>query len=170
MLIRFLQNNLLVSFVLTAVRIYLGWSWLKAGWGKIAGGSFSAEGFLLGAVKKAGGENPSVQPWWADFLQSVAIPNVGIFNILVPWGELLVGLGLILGSFTAFAALMGMLMNFAYMFSGTTSTNPQMVVMELLIVAAAANASKIGVDRWFLPYLQHVLNPRKSKDPSLKSA
>ncbi|WP_426455033.1 DoxX family membrane protein [Paenibacillus sp. S-38] len=170
MFVRFLQNNLLVSFVLTVLRVYLGWTWLKAGWGKIAGGSFNAEGFLLGAVKKAGGENPAVQPWWAEFLQSFAIPNVGLFNVLVPWGELLVGLGLILGSFTTFAALMGMLMNFSYMFSGTISTNPQMVVMELLIVAAAANSSKIGVDRWFLPYLQGYLNPRKNPDSSLKGA
>ncbi|MGF7034655.1 thiosulfate dehydrogenase [quinone] large subunit [Paenibacillus mucilaginosus] len=170
MLIRFLQNNLLVSFVLTALRIYLGWIWLKAGWGKIAGGSFNAEGFLQGALKKAEGENPSVQSWWADFLQGFAIPNVGLFNVVVPWGELLVGLGLLLGTFTTFAALMGILMNFSYLFSGTLSTNPQMIVLELLIVAAAANSSRIGADRWILPYLQQMLNPRKSSEPSLKSA
>jgi thiosulfate dehydrogenase [quinone] large subunit len=49
--------------------------------------------------------------------------------MLVPWGEFLVGLGLILGSLTTFAVLMGVVMNFSYMLSGTTSTNPQMVLI-----------------------------------------
>ncbi|WP_419955090.1 hypothetical protein ACN6MT_05835 [Neobacillus niacini] len=79
------------------------------------------------------GENPAVQPWWGSFLKKVALPHVDLFNV-VPWGEFLVGLGLILGIFTSFSILMGLTMNFAYMLPGTTSTNPQMVLLGLLIL------------------------------------
>lgn len=153
MFIKFLRENIFVSYILTVLRLYLGWQWLLAGWGKITGG-FDASGFLLGAVKKATGEHPAVQPWWVEFLNGFAIPNVGLFNVLVPWGEFLVGLGLILGTFTTFAALMGAVMNFSYMFSGTTSMNPQMVLLEIFILVAGFNSAKIGVDRWMIPFLR----------------
>ncbi|RUQ28295.1 DoxX family membrane protein [Peribacillus cavernae] len=47
-------------------------------------------------------------------MNEFAFPNVGLFNVIVPWGELWVGIGLILGVFTSYAVLMGLIMNFAY--------------------------------------------------------
>ncbi|MCT2197656.1 DoxX family membrane protein, partial [Paenibacillus sp. p3-SID1389] len=70
------------------------------------------------------------------FLEHFALPNVGLFNFLVPYGEFLVGLGLILGTFTTFAALMGFVMNAAFLFSGTVSTNAQMLILEVLVLVA----------------------------------
>jgi thiosulfate dehydrogenase [quinone] large subunit len=67
---------------------------------------------FTGQLKKAAGEHPAVQPWWVEFLNGFAIPNVEVFNILVPWGEFLVGIGLILGVFTTFATLMGLVYEF----------------------------------------------------------
>ncbi|MUG24865.1 DoxX family membrane protein, partial [Paenibacillus macerans] len=89
-------------------------------------------------------------------LEHFALPNVGLFNVLVPYGEFLVGLGLILGTFTTFAALMGLVMNAAFLFSGTVSTNAQMLLLEVLVVVAAANAGKIGLDYYVLPYLRRL--------------
>jgi Predicted membrane protein len=159
MLKTFYREHIAASLVLTLVRIYLGWEWLNAGWHKVFGPEpFNAAGFLKGAVQKATGDHPAVQGWWADFLTHVAIPNAKLFSFLVAWGELLVGLGLILGCFTTFAALMGIVMNFAFLLSGTTSTNPQMLILALLLIAAGANARRIGLDRWVLPYLRNMLN------------
>ena len=152
MVIKFLGENVYASYVLLVFRLYLGWSWIQAGWGKISGGDFDATGFLKGALKKSSGDHPAVQSWWADFIESFTLPNVEIFNMLVPWGEFLVGLGLVLGSFTTFAVLMGLVMNFSYMFSGTTSTNPQMVLIGMFIIVAGFNAGKIGLDRWIIPF------------------
>ncbi|MEH7084268.1 DoxX family protein [Neobacillus drentensis] len=151
MFIQFLKENRFVTMVLTVLRLYLGWQWLTAGWGKISSGNFDASGFLFGAVKNMSGEHPAVQPWWGNFLKEVAIPYVDLFNVIVPWGEFLVGIGLILGIFTSFSILMGITMNFAYMLSGTTSTNPQMVLLGLFILAAGMNAGKLGLDRWLMP-------------------
>ncbi|OZM56520.1 Crp/Fnr family transcriptional regulator [Lottiidibacillus patelloidae] len=157
MFVTFLRKNRFMPLIFLILRFYLGWAWLTAGWGKVTG-EFNAEGYLKGAVKKASGEHPSVQGWWADFLSSFAIPNVELFNFLVPWGELLVGIALLLGSFTTFAALMGAVMNFAFLFSGTISTNPQMVLITVFLLVAGANAGKIGLDRWLLPLVDNTWN------------
>jgi thiosulfate dehydrogenase [quinone] large subunit len=154
MFIKFLQKNSYASYVLTVFRLYIGWNWVNAGWGKISGGTFDAAGFLKDALNKASGDNPTVPAWWADFLHSFALPSAGLFNLLIPWGEFFVGLGLVLGIFTTIAALMGMIMNFSYMFSGATNPNPQMILLEIFILIAGFNAAKIGIDHWLVPFVK----------------
>ncbi|GGE36967.1 hypothetical protein GCM10011391_14830 [Pullulanibacillus camelliae] len=147
MFITFVRENKFVAYVLFIVRVYLGWEWLTSGWEKITGG-FDATGFLKGATQAATGDHPSVQHWWASFLDNVVLPHAGFFNVLVPWGECLVGIGLILGVLTTFSALMAAVMNFAYLFSGTTSTNPQMLLLVLFVLIAGSHAATIGLDPW----------------------
>ncbi|MGC4378542.1 DoxX family protein [Fictibacillus sp. Mic-4] len=170
MFLSFLRTNLYCSYFLTVVRLYLGFQWLEAGWGKISGGSFDAAGFLKGALQNTSGDHPAVQPWWAEFVEHVALPNVAVFNMLVPWGEFLVGLGLILGTFTTFAALMGAVMNLAYLLSGAISTNPQMMVLEFLILVAGFNAARVGIDYWLIPFVRTKLTAGKKKSLLPKSA
>jgi len=153
-MVKFLRENVYASYFLALVRVYLGWSWLTSGWGKLSGGGFDATGFLIGAVKKATGDHPSVQGWWANFLESFAIPNAGIFNFLIPLGELLVGLGLIVGGLTTAAIFFGMMMNFSFLFSGSTSSNVQMVLLSIFVIVAGANAGRLGIDYYILPYLR----------------
>lgn len=164
--IQFLKVNPHVKYLLALIRVYLGWTWLKAGLGKIKEGNFDASGFLKGALSQTTGEHPGVQGWWGHFIETVALPNVEFFNILVPWGEFLVGLALILGLFTTFATLMGVIMNFSYMFSGTTSTNPQMLLLEIFILIAGFNAAKIGVDYWILPFVKENFLKRDTQNSS----
>ncbi|MCQ6277513.1 DoxX family membrane protein [Bacillus sp. V3B] len=164
MFINILRQNKNVSILLAMLRVYLGYTWLMAGWGKIAGGQFDASGFLQGALAKATGENPAVQGWWVVFLENAAIPNVEIFNTLVPWGELLVGLGLLIGCFTKTAVFFGIAMNFSYMFSGTTSTNPQLVLLSMFILVSAMNAGRYGIDGMIMPTLKEKLFANKKRE------
>ncbi|MRH45046.1 DoxX family membrane protein [Aquibacillus halophilus] len=157
-----LRKNNVVAGILAIIRIYLGYSWITGGWGKITGGSFDATGFLHGAIAKSTGEHPAVQSWWAAFLENVALPNASLFTFLVMWGEVLVGIALILGLFTNFAALMGITMNFAFVFSGTVSTNGQMILLTVLLLVAGANAGKFGLDRYVMPYLKTFINKKQS--------
>jgi thiosulfate dehydrogenase (quinone) large subunit len=153
MFIKFLREKKSASFILTIFRLYLGYTWAIAGYEKVTG-TFDVTGFLHGSVSKATGEHPAVQTWWADFLTHVAIPNAEFFNFIVPWGELLVGLALLLGIFTTFSAFMGAIMNFAFLLSGTVSTNPQMLLLTIFILVAWRNASRwIGLDCLILPKL-----------------
>lgn len=169
MMAKWFRESVSAAGLLLIVRLYLGWAWMTAGWGKITEG-FDASGFLAGAVKKATGDHPAVQGWWAGFLDGFAIPNVELFNILIPWGEFLVGLGLLLGIFTSFAALMGVVMNFAFMLSGTTSTNPQMALLAIFLLMAGSNAGKIGLDYYVLPYLKNKFNNKEKKTGSTPRA
>lgn len=152
-MVKWLRESNIASGILALFRLYLGYEFLVAGWGKITSGGFDASGFLKGAIAGATGEHPAVQSWWASFLEGFALPNVGLFNFLVPWGEFLVGIALILGIFTTFSALMGITMNFAFLFSGTVSTNAQMVLLAIFILVAGKNAGKYGLDRWILPFI-----------------
>jgi thiosulfate dehydrogenase (quinone) large subunit len=163
MITNWMRKNVYASALFTLLRFYLGYHWITGGYHKIADG-FDATGFLKGGIAKATGDHPAVQSWWAGFLEGFALPNVELFNVLVPWGEFLVGIALILGIFTTFAALMGATMNFAFMFSGTTSTNPQMVLLTVFILVAGANAGKFGLDYYVLPYLRKVMNVKEKKE------
>lgn len=167
-MVKWLRENNIASGILAVFRLYLGYSFLTAGWGKITGGGFDASGFIQGAIGNATGEHPAVQSWWASFLEGVALPNAGLFSFLVQWGEFLVGISLILGIFTTFGALMGISMNFAFLFSGTVSTNAQMVALAIFILVAGANAGKFGLDRWVLPIIRQYIN-KNSKNSTITS-
>src|SRR5690625_741332 len=143
MIMNFIRNNKDFAGVLAFLRIYVGYQWVTAGWGKAMGG-FDASGFIQGAIARAGGENTAVQGWWAAFLETVSLPNAGLFSFMVAWGEVLVGIALILGIFTNFAALMGITMNFAFLLSGTVSTNAQMVILTIFLIIAGYNAGRYG--------------------------
>jgi len=148
------------SWIWLVIRLYVGYQWLTAGWHKLIDG-FDASGFLKGAIAKsvaAEGAKPVVQAWWGTFLDRFALPNVGLFNFLVPWGEFLVGLALILGFATIFAATMGMVMNFAFVLSGTISSNPNLLILEFVLVAVGgAYAGYLGVDYYFRPVFRNFL-------------
>ncbi|MFD2170477.1 DoxX family protein [Tumebacillus lipolyticus] len=163
---KFYRSNNIVAGILTIIRVYWGYLFLTAGWQKITGG-FDANGYLANAVAKPVVSNGEpVFGWYVSFLESFALPNVELFNVVVPWGEFLVGLGLILGCLTTAAAFFGMVMNFAFLLAGTISHNPTDIIMGILIVSAGYNAGKFGLDRWVLPYCRTKVFKIKSDELS----
>ncbi|MCY9531818.1 MULTISPECIES: DoxX family protein [Paenibacillus] len=146
-MIDFLRKNVWAAALLLALRLYVGYTWVSAGLHKMTGGGFDASGFLKGALAKASGENPIVQSWWASFLEHVAIPNAQLFSLVVQWGELLVGIGLIVGGLTRTAAFFGIVMNMSFLLSGSISANPIMIILTLFILVAYTNAGRFGVDQ-----------------------
>jgi len=141
------------AVVWTILRVWLGLQWIEAGYHKLTGG-FDAGGFLKGALANATGEHPAVQGWYADFLQQFAIPNVHIFNVLIPWGELLVGLGLIIGLATIPALIAGAFMNLNFMLAGTTSTNPILYTAAMILLFTGTGAYLFGLDRYAVPFIK----------------
>ncbi|WCF05705.1 DoxX family protein [Paenibacillus thiaminolyticus] len=161
MMIEFLRRNVWASVLLLVIRIYVGYTWISAGIHKLFAGSFDASGFLKSAVAKAGGESPVVQGWWASFLEHVALPHANMFSLMVQWGELLVGIGLILGVLTRTSAFFGIMMNTAFLLSGSISLNPVMMLLTMFILVAYTNAGRFGLDR----YLLSKLKPARSQSP-----
>jgi len=159
--------NKYFNVIWTVLRIWLGYQWITAGWGKLTEGGWvgssagtAISGFLNGAVAKATGEHPAVQMWYADFIKNVALPNAKVFSYLVAYGELLVGISLILGAFTIVGIIGGAFMNLNYMLAGTTSTNPNMYTVAFLLILAGAGAYSIGLDRYILPYLKKIFQKK----------
>ncbi|QED48242.1 DoxX family protein [Cytobacillus dafuensis] len=168
MFVKWLRESQIAAGLLTIIRLYLGYSWITAGYHKVVEG-FDASGFLQGALAKATGEHPAVQGWWASFLEGIAIPNAGLFSFLVAWGELLVGIGLILGCLTSAAAFFGIVMNFAFLFSGTVSTNPQLVLLTIFILVAGYNAGKFGLDRFVIPFIRKQFKGKNNTSGTIAS-
>lgn len=160
MLVKWLRENTISAVLFVALRIFLGYQWMTAGFHKITG-DFDAGGFLKGAVANpVKGPDGVVYGWWTSFLEGFAIPNSKLFSELVAWGELLVGLGLILGCLTTAAAFFGVVMNFAFMLSGTVSHNPTDIIMGILIMVAGFNAGKYGLDHFVIPFVRKTLGKR----------
>src|SRR3954453_5010419 len=120
---RFLFADPRLAWFWLIIRVYTGWQWLDAGWGKIqnpawfgpnAGSALS--GFVNGALQKSTADKPDVTDWYAAFLQAFVLPHAALFSNVVAVGELLVGLGLIFGVLTGIAAFFGTVMNANYLF------------------------------------------------------
>ncbi|MBS4205787.1 DoxX family membrane protein [Lederbergia citrea] len=144
-----LYEHRVVAIVWAALRIWLGVQWLEAGWHKL--GAFDAAGFLHGAIEKAGGDFPAVQGWYAGFLETVALPNIKIINVLIPWGEILVGVGLIVGALTLPALIAGAFMNLNFLMAGTVSTNPILLTAAIILLFVIKGTAYYGVDRFLVP-------------------
>ncbi len=157
---KFLFADTRLAPLWTLVRLYVGYEWLMAGWGKLTnpagvwvGGKAgtAVTGFLNGALAKTDGTHPDVQGYSAWFLQNIALPNATLFSYLVTFGEIAVGIALILGLFTGIAAFFGGFMNASYLLAGTVSTNPLLFILAMLLVLAWRTAGYWGLDRWVLP-------------------
>jgi len=155
---RVFRNKYLVP-AWTILRIWLGYQWIVPGIEKLQDPTWvgsqagvAITGFLKGSLAKATGEHPSVQWWYARFVESVALPNAGVFTYVVPVGELLVGISLILGAFTIAGLIGGAFMNLNYLLAGTTSTNPILYTAAIVLMAAGANAYKIGIDQLIVSF------------------
>lgn len=157
---RFIFSNTRLSWLWLILRIYVGYEWLIAGWGKVNNPAWvgpkagvAISGFLNGALEKTAGPHADVSPLYAAFIHNVAIPNASLFSYMVAYGEVLVGIGLILGAFTGIAAFFGAFMNMNYLFAGTVSTNPLLFMIELFLILAWRSAGWFGIDRFLLPML-----------------
>lgn len=154
----FLLADTRLAWFWLLVRLYLGYEWLMAGWEKLQnpawmdGNSFT--GFIAGALQKTGGAHPDVQGWYASFLQYAAVPHPMIWTYLVAYGEVAVGLALLLGFLTGISICFGLFMNLNFMLAGSVSVNPIWAVLGLGLVLAWRVSGYIGLDYYVLPFLR----------------
>src|SRR2546421_3602778 len=172
---RFLFADTRMAWVWLIVRLYVGYQWFTAGFEKLTGYSATVGsdfgqhvgnswiftnhlgagliGFAHGGIAQATGPYPAVQGWYAWFLQNVVIPGAGFWSYLVTFGELAVGIGLIIGMLTGIAAFFGVFMNMNFLLAGAVSINPIIGGLALFILLAWRVAGYYGGDRYLLPLL-----------------
>jgi thiosulfate dehydrogenase (quinone) large subunit len=158
----FLFHDLRSAPLWLVVRIYVGFAWLEAGWEKITGNPSwlssgqGLNGFWAGALKTgAGTTHPAITyGWYRSFLQYMVAQGWATwFAKAICLGETAVGLGLIFGVLTGWAAFFGLLMNMSFMLAGSASTNPVLFSLAILLILAWRVAGYLGGDRFVLPLL-----------------
>lgn len=141
-------------------RVWLGYQWVDAALHKIDNPAWvqtgeALKGFWTGAVAVPAEGRPAIAfDWYRNFIQFL-LDNEAYtwFAKLVAYGELLVGIALIVGIFTGFAALFGAVMNWNFMMAGSASTNPLLLIIAIGLILAWKISGYIGLDRFVLPYL-----------------
>jgi thiosulfate dehydrogenase [quinone] large subunit len=139
------------------LRIWLGYQWFDAGLHKVTNPKWvqtgeALQGFWLNAVKIPETGRPAISfDWYRTFLQGMLDAQAYTwFAKLVAYGELLIGIALIVGAFTGIAAFFGGFMNWNFMMAGSASTNPMLFVAAVGLILAWKVAGHIGADYYLL--------------------
>ena len=126
---------------ITMLRIYTGVFFLYNGFGKVRNPEFvnGLAGFVNGRLEASYG-------FMRPFLESVVLPNKAVFAFMVSWGELLIGIALILGLATRWASIAGAVMVAAFWFTKgqgfLDAQNHDSVWFMIFIVLAAVHAGR----------------------------
>jgi len=138
-------HTLSVWFIL-ALRLMMGIAFFQSGIDKVLSGSFNAAGYLQNAPPANGSP-------LADLFVSIGSPPwlVDIINIAVPWGEVLIGLGLLVGCLTRLAAFFGAFLMLLFYFGNWDIAhgyiNGDFAYMLVFLSVAAFGAGRIlGLD------------------------
>jgi len=144
-------HTLSVWFIL-ALRIMMGVAFFQSGFEKVLSGSFSASGYLMNAPQANG--SPAAGLFTAMGGSAVFVDFV---NVAVPWGEVLIGLGLIVGGLTRLAAFWGAFMMLLFYLGNWDVAhgyiNGDFAYMLVFLSVAAFGAGRImGLDQYIERY------------------
>ena len=123
------------------LRIYTGAFFIQYGFGKLTNPDFAQglSGFVTGNLDKCYG-------FMRPFLESVVLPNSGIFAFLVSWGEFLIGCSLIVGLATRYASVAGALMVAVFWFTKGQgffeAQNHDAIWFMIFVLLAAVHAGR----------------------------
>lgn len=129
------------------LRVYTGVFFAYHGISKISRGNFAdgLGGFVTMQLENSFG-------FFRPFLESVVLPNKGLFAFLVAWGELAIGIAMILGLATRYAAVAGAIMVASFWFAKGQSVldgqNHDSIWFFIFIVLAGLHAGRVmGLDQ-----------------------
>lgn len=124
------------------LRVYTGVFFAYHGFRKISRGDFDEGlgGFVNMQLENSFG-------FFRPFLESVVLPNKGLFAFLVSWGELAIGIAMILGLATRYAAIAGAIMLASFWFAKGQSLfsgqNHDAIWFFIFIVLAGLHAGRV---------------------------
>ncbi len=157
---RYLFSNTRAGYFWLPIRIFLGFEWLVAGWEKLTGtgwvdGGSSLLGYWQRAVAIPDTGRPAISfEWYRGFLDFlISIHAESWFSWLIVFGEIAVGVGLLIGALTGIAAFFGATMNMSYMLAGSASSNPILFAASIGLIMGWRVAGYYGLDRYLLPRL-----------------
>ncbi len=166
---RLLFNDIRFSVLWLVVRVWLGYEWINAASHKIGNPAWTQTGDALKgywtsavAIPEAG-RPPISFDWYRSFIQGLLDAQAYTwFAKLIAYGELLVGIALIIGAFVGIAAFFGALMNWSFMMAGSASINPVLFILAIGLILAWKTAGYIGADYFLLNRLGTPWNRKTS--------
>ena len=159
---RYLFNNPRAGLFWLPIRLFVG---LPVARGRLAQGPGPGVGrrrrrdrhprLLANAVAIPEEGRPSITyEWYRTFLQFLIDSGMEqFFSYAIAFGELFVGIGLLVGALVGIAAFFGALMNMSFLLAGSASTNPIMFTLAVGLMLAWKVAGYYGLDRYLLPLL-----------------
>ena len=155
---KYLFSDTRFAWIWLIARLYLAYTWLTSGFGKLTGtgwvdGGAALKGFWTGAVVTT--PKPVITfDWYRQFIQFMLDNQAYVwFGKIVATSEFVIGIALLLGAFTGIAAFAGGFMNWNFMMAGTASVNPVFFTISILLIVAWKTAGYWGLDRFLLPLL-----------------
>ncbi|HEU5317149.1 MAG TPA: DoxX family membrane protein [Chloroflexota bacterium] len=151
---RFLFGSTKMALLWLPIRLWVGYEWFEAGMHKATDPKWTQtgealKGFWVNASKipEAPAKAAITFDWYRSFLQFLIDQQAYTwFAKLIAYGELLVGIGLVIGFLTGIAAFFGATMNFNFMMAGSASTNPLLFTAAIGLVLAWKVAGYYGAD------------------------
>lgn len=139
-------QGILARAALVLLRIYLGVIFLVAAWPKLRVDFTPGLTRFLEQVALEHGH-----PFYQEFVRRVVLPHASLFAALVTWGELLVGLTLVLGLMTRLSAAVALLLVVNYMLAKgawfwTPSSNDAAFAAISLALLIGAAGRTFGLD------------------------
>ena len=138
-------------YALLALRVIIGWFFLYSGLTKLMmDPAFNSAGFLVGAKTFQ-----NFYHWLAS------AENIGWVNFMNVWGQILIGAGLLTGTFTRLASYSAILMMALYYFPGLEFPKVEhgflvdshvIYAFALAVLAGFRAGDYLGVDQWISRY------------------
>ena len=152
-----LFNSVYAAWLWLPLRIWIGYKWIDAALHKIDNPAWvqtgdALKGYWTGATAIPAEGRPAIAfDWYREFLTMLLEAEAYTwFGKLIVYGELLVGIGLVLGALTGFAAFFGAVMNFNFMLAGSASTNPVLFIIAIGLMLSWKVSGLVGLDYFIL--------------------
>ncbi|MDF2910074.1 MAG: DoxX [Sporolactobacillus laevolacticus] len=123
------------TILFSLIRIGLGISWLNEGIFKLQAH------FTMSGLTQAVVTNTVTPDWYKFFMVHIVEPNTVLFNLLIPWGEILVGVGLITGILTLPALACAIFMNINYWLANMIYIYPLQLLSAVILLIALKPAA-----------------------------
>lgn len=162
------------NWMIVPLRLFMGVTFIYAGLQKLTDPQYfnpTTRGYIGHQIAAFATGSPL-----HGFLTDIAVPHATLFGALVAFGELAIGLGVLLGLLTRMASLCGLLINLVFFLSADWHVFPYFYGADIvflfcwltLLIAGPANQILPALDTWLVRWLvEHAESKKQARRATL---